>query len=212
MLALGLTAFFDLEIPEWLLIERIETGDPRKSCGCEFELSSALWPLIPVLKLIPDLVGVVVHSRVGLGDPNLTPRPGEWDFVCRRSGIVPEALLCSPVVVSPEGFDLVPRLLSSRVVWGCRVDKSKSESTRSIPSGAGVITWSSDVSKVDCKSIIRPADRSSSCVCSFLRRSRSMESSWRVASIWHALSLVPPTVYYGKRGKNRSDKKISACI
>ncbi len=185
MLALGLVGFFPLDIPEWLLIYRIEPGVPIKSCGCVFELIRALCPLIPVLKL--TRVGVDIRGSVGGGLGGLfalAVRLGEWDFDMRISGI---AELEQVVVTEAVSFgDFEVTLISSKLELGFfsrRADSSQSESMRGIPSGAEHITWSSEVRRVDCKSIISPAERRSSLVCSCFRRSLSMESSWRVASI-----------------------------
>lgn len=184
MLALGLVGFFPLDIPEWLLIYRIEPGVPIKSCGCVFELISALCPLIPVLKL--TRVGVDIRGSVGGGLGGLcvalAVRLGEWDFDMRISGIAELELV---VVTEAVSFgDLEVTLISSKLVFfSRRADSSQSESIRGIPSGAEHITWSSEVRRVDCRSIISPAERRSSLVCSCFRRSLSVESSWRVASI-----------------------------
>lgn len=180
MLALGLICFFPLDIPEWLLIYRIEPGVPIKSCGCVFELMRALCPLIPVLKL--TLVGVDSRGSVGGGLGGLVAlavRLGEWDLDIRISGIAERDVF----EVASFG-DLEVTLMSSTLgFFSRRPASSNSESICGIPSGAEHITWSSEVRRVDCKSIISPAERRSSLVCSCFRRSLSIESSWRVASI-----------------------------
>jgi len=98
-------------------------------------------------------------------------------------------------------------LSSCRLVTSC--DGLSSDPLRSNePSGAETTTWSSEVMREDCKSIMNPAERRSSFICSRLRRLRSRDSSWSMASIWHALSLVPPTVNVTEQWSKINNKSI----
>lgn len=155
-----------------------------KSWGWECELVNARWPLMPVRKL--TRVGVfrmglpAICEWGGLGgvkDCNVREwlRPGECDFAVRIS----LSNCCGERLVS----GLRPfTTMSSRLTFvelgspSGRV-KLNSESLRVIPTGADTTTLSSDVSKEDCKSIMRPAESRSSFICSCLRRFRSIESS-----------------------------------